>query len=525
MIEKHSFLFQYLKKEQINIDEYEFIFQFESHPDYPSLLAISDTLSFFNIPNRALKVLFPEVELLPETFIALINRDNGRPFLSFVLRKGDYFICTTEDSGKPKVLSKNELASKWGDIIFLLEKDENFKEVIKNRNYPILVLIALCIILFYTVIYMASYSITSTLFGVFPSIGFLFSFAALKDLFGTKSDLLDNFCHITPTSGCESVIGSTKWKIFEILSFSDLSITFFATQIIALLLMSLSNNVVDYFAVQAILLMSSFPVIFLSLYYQKFVEKKWCPICLSIITVILLEVIYVLSLSNNLFALSNFGILIFLFVYVANLAIWFPLKSLFIMHKELKELKLRSNRFQRNFKLFKNILFSNQKIDLPNNPVLLGNKNSNLHITILTSPFCGHCNVTHDMMENIYNKHREDLSISIIFKIDIDSAREDSKLLFRNLVAIHLEKGDIAFNNALKSWFENKNFKQWLATYGSSNLDIRKIDSILTIHNSWCIENQITFTPAIFIQGHQYPEMYDRKDLIFFINDLIEDSY
>lgn len=524
-MKRPTFIFLYLKKEQIKIDEDEFIFQFESHPDYPSLLAISDTLTFFNILNKALKVTLSEVELLPDAFIALLNSDNGNPFLSYLSRKGDSFICTNKDSDKSNIITKNELESKWGNIVFLIEKDENSKKIIINRSYTNLFLIILCIALFLSVIIVTSSGINSALFYIFPIVGFLFSFAALKDLFGTKSELLDYFCHITTFSGCEEVVGSTKWKIFETLSFSDLSITFFSTQFIALLLMSLSNNTSDYFIIQAILSVLEIPVIFLSLFYQKFVEKKWCPICLSIIAVILLELVYVLSLGNNLFAVSNFGILVFLFIYVTILTIWFPLKNLFIKQKELKELKVNSNRFKRNYKLFKNTLLSNQKYDLPNNPILLGNNNnSNMHISIITHPYCRHCKVVHEMMEDIYNKQGENLSISILLKIDFESANEDLKLLCRNLVAIQLEKGDKAFKVALRSWFENKNLKLWLAIYGSATLDIEKTDSILNLHNSWCKENNITFTPVIFIQGYQYPEMYDRKELIFFIKDLIEDS-
>ena len=38
MNEKFFFLFQYLEKENINIDKNEFLFQIQSYPDYPSLL-------------------------------------------------------------------------------------------------------------------------------------------------------------------------------------------------------------------------------------------------------------------------------------------------------------------------------------------------------------------------------------------------------------------------------------------------------------------------------------------------------
>ena len=37
----------------LNLDIDEFLFQFQSHPNYPSALAISDTLNFLGIENSA----------------------------------------------------------------------------------------------------------------------------------------------------------------------------------------------------------------------------------------------------------------------------------------------------------------------------------------------------------------------------------------------------------------------------------------------------------------------------------------
>ena len=54
-------LFLYLKKQNVFINEKEFAIQYESHPAYPSLLAVSDTLSFFNVSNGALHVNPPEM--------------------------------------------------------------------------------------------------------------------------------------------------------------------------------------------------------------------------------------------------------------------------------------------------------------------------------------------------------------------------------------------------------------------------------------------------------------------------------
>ncbi len=51
-----NYLFQYLDKEKIEFDKEEFLFQMQSHPDYPSILAIADALTFFNIKNGVVRV-------------------------------------------------------------------------------------------------------------------------------------------------------------------------------------------------------------------------------------------------------------------------------------------------------------------------------------------------------------------------------------------------------------------------------------------------------------------------------------
>ncbi|WP_431242219.1 vitamin K epoxide reductase family protein [Flavobacterium sp. P21] len=105
-------------------------------------------------------------------------------------------------------------------------------------------------------------------------MAFYFLLRALKDLFGAKSELLNNFCNITSTASCSSVMESKKWKIFSLVDLSSLSIVFFATQLVSFFLFLLSNSANEYFYIQKILLFGAVPVTLLSVYYQKFVEKN-----------------------------------------------------------------------------------------------------------------------------------------------------------------------------------------------------------------------------------------------------------
>ena len=48
--------------------------------------------------------------------------------------------------------------------------------------------------------------------------------------------------------------------------------------------------------------------------------------------------------------------------------------------------------------------------------------------------------------------------------------------------------------------------------------------SILDLQRQWCQDNGVNFTPAFFVEGKEFPRAYERNELTFFIDDLIEDQ-
>lgn len=525
MTENFNCLFQYLKKKAIDVDKTEFLFQIQSHPDYPSILAIADALTFFNIQNGVVRVDFSEIELLPERFIALLIEEKNKPtdaHLYFVEQKDNKYYYTKDK--KSIEISKSELESRWKGIVLLVEKEETEHAINKKENNLFWVLPSLCIGMFLFLLFMVEENAQTKFFFIFPLLGVLVSIAALKDLFGAKSELISNFCNITSTTSCSTIIGSNKWKIFRFLDLSSLSIVFYMTQLVALFVFLLSNNTAEYFYIQTVLLFSTTPIVLLSIYYQKFVEKKWCPICLAIVSILVLELGILLSFQENSFNISLKSLVLFGFVFFAIAFIWTLLKTILSKQKELKEFQLKGNRFMRNYEIFKNSLVSNNSIDLPSSPIVLGNKDSDTEITIITSPFCGHCESAHKSLEKILNTNPDNLKIKVLFNADIDFLDEEKKFFFRNLMTIYLEKGEPSFLEALNYWFETKNLKYWIKRY-ELPFDNKEMDSIYRQQNQWCTNNNFNFTPAIFVNGYQYPKMYDRDSLELFVNELVEDNF
>lgn len=524
MINTFNQLFQYLEKEEIKFDKNEFLFQIQSHPDFPSLLSISDTLSFLKVENTAIRLSKEQLDLLPNRFVVLLLEHLSSPTLYF-LEKNDALTYWINKNKKKILITRTELEQRWADIVLLIEKPNSQNALVSKKNNSVLFLTCFTLLFFVAFLYFFKVSIIDSLFFGFPMIGILFTIAALKDLFGTKSEMLNAFCNITVSTSCVTVVGSNKWKIFNFLNFSDLSMLFFTFQFVGLFVSLLSNTSAFFFQIQKTLLFYSIPVVLLSLYFQKFVEKKWCPICLVIIAVLSLELIYLIRFSSLKFVFSINSVALFSLIFLLVCLVWFPLKQLLTKYKQLKETELKANRFFRNYESFKNNLLVSNKIDFPSIPLVLGNKDSKLVITIITSPFCGHCKKMHEVVNTILEKHQKNIQIQLIIKVSIENQNEEEKLFFRSLMSIYFDKGEVFFKEALHNWFENKNLKKWLNYYKLEISNAVKIDSIYHKHNDWFIANNLTYTPALFINGYEYPKIYDRENLEFFISDLIEYNF
>jgi hypothetical protein len=525
MAEDISFnnVFHYLEKESITFDKDEFLFQIQSHPDYPSILSISDTLTFFNINNGALQIEASQIDFLPDQFMALLKEANNEEQLYFISRKGEKYITIKNKTSYE--IDREVLESRWLNLIFLVEKTD-FENTNNIKKYKTLtVLFISCIILFLLLYFTSNYAISGLLFLLFPAIGILFSMAALKELFGTKSALINKFCNITASTNCTTVVSSNKWKFFNVINFSDLSILFFSSQIFGLIIFLLSGNLLEYFAIQKILLIISVPIIVLSLYYQKFIEKKWCPICLVIASIVLLEIGYLFLFANTPISISIKSIYIYTYVILVTTTLWLILKKMLSKQKELKEFQINANRLLRNYTVFKNTLMVTPKIEIPS-PIgmVLGNPESNSQITIITNPFCGHCKEVHEIVNTILDKHGDQIQVKILFKTALELDNEETKRFFRILMTLYLENGEKAFTDALHDFFESKNVETWNQTY-QIPVNSEKIDAIYSVMNHWSVENQINYTPEIFLNGFKYPSEYNKENLVFYMNEFIEDTH
>lgn len=517
----YHYLLKYLETENIIIDKEEFTFQVETHADYPSLLAFADALTFFNIPNLAIKVQKEEIENLPDSFITLLQEEQKESFLSFVQKEGTFYKYSNEKTVKK--ISAKELQNLWKDVVLLVDKPENFTEP-KSKNSSLKKLLFVGVVLLVLgLVYYFSHSIISFIFAVISMLGIFLSVEALKTELGIESKVSQSFCNAIPNADCGQVINSIKNKWLQKVKISDLSIWFFTAQIFALLLFSVAGFTGVFFNYMLAGLFLAVPLTLYSVYFQYKIEKKWCPICLSIIALVYVQLALLIYNFTAFSSLQNFKHLsLFLFSFSLIAISVYLIKPLLINLKNLKEENIKNLRFKRNYSVFKNNLQKEEQHYFQHENIILGNANAHLKISIVTSPFCGYCKDAHEILHKILLKNKENLCISVRFNFDENTNDKNNQLFYR-LAEIYKEKGDLEFSDALHFWFENKNLEQWFLKFGEPKNDeqIKKNLQKVTQENK---SKDLNFTPNIFINQYKFPNVYDRKDIEFFVADLVEDE-
>lgn len=269
----------------------------------------------------------------------------------------------------------------------------------------------------------------------------------------------------------------------------------------------------------------SIPLLFLSIYYQKAIKKKWCPICVLIISITIIEIIFIFLFTPKTIDIRLNSILLFSFLFFLLAILWIELKKLLSKLKEIKEFQIQGNRLMRNFKIFKNTLILNDKHNLIySNPIILGNNESKTEITFITNPFCKYCQKNHEILKQILNKNNQNIRVNIILKRNFANENEEETVLINSLFQTYLNFGQEKFIDTFNFWFDVNNFNIWIKKH-EIMIDIKSVNSMSNDQNNWCLKNKLNHTPIILINGYKYPDTHPLETLPFLINDIILNDF
>lgn len=495
----------------------------ETHPDEGSMLAYADALNHFKIENAAVRITKEDLTSLPTPFIAF-SQIHGGTFS--VVKNLTENTIEWFDPQKGWVQDKLEDFTKtWSGVVLLAEIDEksgekNYtlkrrNEILSNIRIPLAISIVALIFLYF--IFTAPLASTPTyiLLGL-KIAGMIISILLFVKSIDNANSLVNKLCNAGSKISCQSILDSPEAKITPWFSWSDAGFIYFFGSFLGLLFSLIDTNSLNTFwNVQ--LVFSSLSILFssYSLYYQGIKAKMWCTLCLGIVTVFFLEA--TLTFSYAPFRENTFdyqGLLTTAIGFLLPSAFLALYKSTAIKALESKSLKKELTKLKSNPQVFEALMANQRQMpDIPEDMpiIIIGNKNAEHSITMVSNPLCSPCASMHARIEKIVSEN-DNLKCQIIFLSSTDENNPGGKFV-RKLFSLPSEKIEIGLHN----WFSenDKNYERWDRNY-SEFKKITQYEKTQLLHNEWINNAEVKGTPTLFINGKLLSEVIKLEDLMSF---------
>ncbi len=514
----------FLSSNNILFNKEELNLQLLTHPYFPSINAITDLFDHFKIENVAAE-LPKEVSILtelPDSFLAHIKEENSEKIVLVVKKNKE--LKLVYDTKTTKYFSYKEFVNLWTGVIVAVEKNEN--DSIKNTNNTSVLkkgAIAILVLLIIGTLILNPLTTTGFVYLIASLIGLYVSVLLVQKELGLHSKSLDKFCEASEKNSCDDVLNSKGALIFNTFKLSDVGIVYFLGIIFTILAFSFTAVDTNYFLISTLSILS---VLFIpySIYYQWKVIKKWCPLCLVVLGTLLVQAFISFRVFD--FVVYSNELFLTLFSFLSLSFIWAELKPSYKKAQEFNVLQLEHYKFKRNTSLFTTALKSSEKKEMTItgiNEIVLGNKNAALKIVLVTNPMCYFCKEAHQVFHDVLKSREEDIQLVIRFNINTSNQESNLSLEISNqLVDIYADKGEKETLQALDEIYSDMEANDWLQKWKSTTF-LNHLPE-LEKAKEWCVSNAVNFTPAVFINGYLFPKEYDKKDITFFIDHLIEEE-
>lgn len=509
----------------------------EEHPDFPSLLSISDVLNSYGIANISANFNKNRFFEVPTPFITGITGEK-RPVTFFAvvseINNGNVRFYNHENA-RWETSPAEDFYNRSSGIVLMAEVEENAGEKNYNkiakaeiRNMLSLLAVALCIpfVLFLSgAISLFQNGMNAVLpfaFSILTLAGAIVGILLILYELDQYAPVLQKICRATNKINCGAVLNSKASKIAGI-SWATIGFTYFAGQVLLLLFLGTSNPVSLFVAswLNAI----AAPYILFSVYYQWRVVKQWCVLCLSVQALLLLQLTTAIIAHWHTAvpvqeALTASILLPVVLAYLIPFVTVTLLEPAYRAAKSSKSNKLQLQRLKHDPRIFETLLTKEKSIEKSTDGlgIVLGNPNATVRIVKVCNPYCWPCSESHKTVEDLL-ENNPDLQVQIIF-LTSNAANDPRKSIVKHLMAI-AEKGDeTLIKEALDNWYlknNNKDYESFSRIYPMNGELQKQFDKIQTMMD-WCIETGVMYTPTFFINGHQLPEMYDVTDLKYFLS-------
>lgn len=500
---------QYLIKQGHRVPLKKLQLRLESHPDYPSLKAVSNSLNDFSIKHRAFRLQQDQLKELEGPFLAhLLN--GGNPVLALVEKQtdGTFEIITGEKP--PEKVTPAQFIELWTGVVLLVET----KPTPVGIGWPKLLL---CLSLFVGLLVgplVLHFTPVQHIFYALTVVGLLTSGAIQAKSLGMDTPKLNHLCEFDATISCGALLHSKAAVLYKSWTWGDMAMVYFVSLYLIQLLIG------DAFSLISGLSIAVFPIVLYSLWYQALKIRKWCPLCLLIDACLAgLLAVSVFWLVEQPLVISGRQAMSFLLILVGSFSLLAFIKKWVQLLEQRDELLLRNLAFRRNYHLFLPYFKKQETIPLPDWIAELPSRSfptGRHHLIFVTNPNCPVCRDAQAMLLRMQEQFSLFHKITYVFNSRVGKGFEQEVAITARLLSTGSHPGD--WYQAYQDWGIQQNYTDWMARYinPSAPFNLQKLQNV----RDWCQQVGISGSPAFLINGKRFPRFYHPLDLEHFMEEL-----
>lgn len=502
----------------------------QSSPNFPSLLAIKEVADNYDIESLALKTQDIQAFLLvPYNIVVQVKFKNDLSLFGLVFHitkeEVDWYNPITHH--REKITCDQFFELYTGYAMFFDETEAKAepdftvnrrKEWVQNLTEVMMVLFVPAISVFSFCFSAYTHSgilwlptVLLTLLNIGYAIGLLLILYELNEY----TPFLAKVCGFSKKTNCAAVLHS-EGSMFLGIPWSVIGTSYFVSMACTLIVSGLSSSMINTVSWLHLL---TLPYMIFSLYYQYQVVRQWCPLCLTVLVIILL--FFVTSLVSGVYSstiylnwncLTTIAVCLFM-----SFATFYSLCQLSRQYKVGRHYKYSLAHIKYHKEVFQTLLLTSRKIEMPTDDcgIILGNPKGTIHIVKVCNPYCGHCADAQPILQKIANDH-PDVKLQIIFATNPNTPFYKETPI--DLFLSHYHKG-ADMERILSDWYANplKDKNKFEQVYPVSDKDIARNKDNADRMFKFCEDVNIVGTPTIFINGHELPNYYTIKEMQYCI--------
>ena len=374
----------------------------QSHPYFPSLVTLIDISKELGMQSDAYKFEYNDLLTLNLPFVVHFNLNDGE--FAIITEVTEKKISYTLDGENRHTLDKEDFCGLWDNIIMTVaygkkgSQIEYFKARMLDNRITILFISTIIFMSIRLIenIFSDNLDIEYLIFVLTKIGGLFFIWLMMKHELGNSNSLIQKICNFSKFSDCDVVLNSKGARLFGIFKLSNIGLIWFLSTLIYLIYFV--DSISEFYIPIKFFAICSIPFIIYSITYQFFFIRKVCPLCIGVISMLIIDFCNTLIFSN--FSLINwnqtmFYLILLITIIIGTSSIWILISESIILKNRNEILIMDYFRIIKNPDYIHKLIDKSDKILVDvkelTSPIKITDKGSSDILTEIISLYCRPC--------------------------------------------------------------------------------------------------------------------------------------